>query len=100
MNRKLHMNNKEIKRLIKSITPEKIKEIVLDIDSKQENINRGSVDILDLYLRLINKKELTSEYSKIYPILRPIILKNIEKLSEFKFVEGVCCMPDVIFILK
>jgi len=100
MNRKLHMNNKEIKRIIKSINPEKIKEIVLDIDDKQENINKGSVDIFDLYLRLINKKELTAEDSKIYPILRPIILKNIEKISEFKFVEGACCMPDVIFILK
>jgi len=94
------MDNKDIKRLIKSITPEKIKEIVLDIDSKQENINKSSVDIFDLYLRLINKKELTAEDSKIYPILRPIILKNIEKISEFKFVEGACCMPDVIFILK
>ena len=94
------MDNKEIKRLIDIITPENIREIVLDIDSKQENINKGSVDIFDLYLRLINKKELTAEDSKIYPILRPIILKNIEKISEFKFIEGACCMPDEIFILK
>ncbi|MCK4376818.1 MAG: hypothetical protein KAV97_01205 [Actinomycetia bacterium] len=94
------MDNKEIKRLIDIITPENIKEIVLDIDDKQENINKGSVDIFDLYLRLINKKELTAEDSKIYPILRPIILKNIEKISEFKFIEGACCMPDEIFILK
>jgi hypothetical protein len=100
MNRKLDMDNKDIKRLIKSITPEKIKEIVLDIDSKQKNINKGSVNILDLYLRLINKKELTAEDSKIYPMLRPIILKNIEKIPEFMFVEGSCCMPDDIFILK
>lgn len=94
------MDNKEIKRLIDIITPENIKEIVLDIDDKQENINKGSVDIFDLYLRLINKKELTAEDSKIYPMLRPIILKNIEKISEFKFIEGACCMPDEIFILK
>jgi len=94
------MDNKEIKRLIDIITPENIREIVLDIDSKQENINKGSVNIFDLYLRLINKKELTAEDSKIYPILRPIILKNIEKISEFKFIEGACCMPDEIFILK
>lgn len=94
------MDNKEIKRLIDIITPENIREIVLDIDSEQENINKGSVNIFDLYLRLINKKELTAEDSKIYPILRPIILKNIEKISEFKFIEGACCMPDEIFILK
>lgn len=99
----MNMNTKEIKRLIKSITPEKIKEIVLDINSEQKNIHKdihkGSVDILDLYLRLINKKELTAEYSKIYSILRPIILKNIEKIPEFKFIEGGC-MPDEIYILK
>ncbi len=94
------MDNKEIKRLIDIITPENIREIVLDIDSKQENINKGSVNIFDLYLKLRNKKELTAEDSKIFYILRPIILKNIEKIPEFMFVEGSCCMPDDIFILK
>lgn len=84
------MNEQEIEEFLATITPERIRQLVLELEPQQPKADRGTVglwqilDALTLDLPII----VAAVQSQLEMRLRKAVIAAVEQLEGMTFVEG------------
>jgi hypothetical protein len=83
------MNEQELEALVASITPERVKQWVLELDPRQPAANRGTVPLFEILEMLTADLPLAdaAEKSPVEMRLRRAIINAVGQIEGMVFVE-------------
>lgn len=83
------MNPVELDRLVASVTPERIRQWVLELEPEQPEVNRGTVPLFEILERLTEGLPLTeaTERSPVEVRLRRAVMAAVAQIPGMTFVE-------------
>lgn len=83
------MNPAEVDELVATVTPERIKQWVLELEPMQPEVNRGTVPLFEVLARLTEGLPLTeaTERSPVEVRLRRAVIAAVAEIPEMTFVE-------------
>lgn len=83
------MNPVELEELVASVTPERIRQWVLELEPEQPEVNRGTVPLFEILARLTEDLPLTeaTERSPVEVRLRRAVIAAVAQIPGMTFVE-------------
>lgn len=84
------MTKKEIKALLATVTPERVRQLVLELEPQQPQVNRGTVPLFEMLEAFSQGAPGISpqEQSRLDGFLRRAIMAAVKQIEDMKFVEG------------
>jgi len=84
------MNENELDVLVATVTPERVRQLVLELEPQQPKVNRGTVPLYEL-LDTLTEDLPVSEAAERSPIemrLRQAVIAAVGQTESLTFVEG------------
>jgi len=84
------MNEQELEAFLATVTPERVRKLVLKLEPKQPKVNRGTVPLYELLDALTIDLPITeaAERSPVEMRLRQTVIAAVEQIEGMTFVEG------------
>jgi hypothetical protein len=84
------MNEEEIEALVATVTPERIRQLALEIEAQQPKVNRGTAPLHEILAALTVDLPIAeaSERSPVEMRLRKAIIAAVSQIEGMTFVEG------------
>jgi len=84
------MNEQELNALVATVTPERVRQLALEIEVRQPKVNRGTAPLFEILEELTIDLPLTaaSERSPVEMRLREAVIAAVAQIDGMTFVEG------------
>ena len=84
------MNEQELNALVATVTPERVRQLALEIEVRQLKVNRGTAPLFEILEELTIDLPLTaaSERSPVEMRLREAVIAAVAQIDGMTFVEG------------
>lgn len=84
------MNEQELEQFLATITPERIRQLVLELEPQQHKADRGTVGLWQILAELTQDLPITEagEQSQLEMRLRKAVIAAVEQIEGMTFVEG------------
>ncbi len=83
------MDQSELDRLVAGVTPERVRQWVLELEPEQPEVNRGTVPLFEILARLTEGLPLTeaTERSPVEVRLRRAVIAAVAQIAGMTLVE-------------
>ena len=84
------MNEQELNALVATVTPERVRQLALEVEARQPKVNRGTAPLFEILEELTIDLALTaaSERSPVEMRLREAVIAAVAQIDGMTFVEG------------
>ncbi|MBM4431421.1 MAG: hypothetical protein FJ026_13920 [Chloroflexi bacterium] len=84
------MNEQELEAFLATVTPEAVRQLVLELEPQQPKVNRGTVPLWQMLEALTADLPLAdaAEQSPVEMRLRKAIVAAVAEIPDMSFVEG------------
>jgi hypothetical protein len=84
------MNEQELEALVATVTPQRVRQLALEIEPQQPKPNRGTAPLFEILEQLTIDLPLTaaSERSPVEMRLREAVISAVAQIDGMIFVEG------------
>jgi len=84
------MNEKELEALVATVTPERVRQLALEIEPQQPKPSRGTAPLFEILEEITIDLPLTaaSERSPVEMRLREAVISAVAQIDGMTFVEG------------
>ena len=84
------MNEHELDVLVATVTPERVHQLVLELEAHQPEVNRGTVPLYEVLDTLMVDLPLrkAAERSPVEMRLRKVVIATVGQIEGLTFVEG------------
>ena len=84
------MDDQELQTLLASVTPERLRQLVLELEPQQPKVDRGTVPLYALLEALTERLPLAdaAEGSRVDMHLRKAVIAAASQIEGMTFVEG------------
>lgn len=84
------MTEEEIQALIATVTPERVRQLAIEVEADQPEVNRGTAPLFEILAALTMDLPLTAaaERSPVEMRLRQVIINAVGQIEDMAFVEG------------
>lgn len=84
------MNEQELNALVATVTPERVRQLALEVEARQPKVNRGTAPLFEILEELTIDLPLTaaSERSPVEMRLREAVIAAVAQINGMTFVEG------------
>ena len=84
------MNEQELNALVATVTPERVRQLALEIEARQPKVNRGTAPLFEILEEFTIDLPLTaaSERSPLEMRLREAVIAAVAQIDRMTFVEG------------
>ena len=84
------MNNQELEALLATVTSDRVRQLVLELEPQQAEVNRGTVPLYEV-LEVLSQGQLVCPAPERFRIevgLRKAIMSALDQVEGMTFVEG------------
>jgi hypothetical protein len=84
------MNQEEMQAFVATVTPERVRQMVLDLEPQQPKASRGTVplyEMLEVLSQAVPSIQV-GEQALLDALLRPVIMAAANQIEGMSFVEG------------
>jgi len=84
------MDKHDVEALLASVTPERVRQLALQVEARQPKANRGTAPLFEILEELTLDLPLTtaSERSPVEMRLRKAVIDSVAQIEGMTFVEG------------
>jgi hypothetical protein len=84
------MDEHDLEALLASVTPERVRQLALQVEARQPKVNRGTAPLFEILEELTMDLPLTtaSERSPVEMRLREAVINSVAQIEGMTFVEG------------
>ncbi len=84
------MDEKEIEKLLASVTPERVRQLAQEIEARQPKVNRGTAPLFEILeeLTMDLPLEAASDRSPVEMRLREAVIKAVALIEGMTFIVG------------
>lgn len=84
------MNQEEMQALVATVTPERVRQLVLELEPQQPKATRGTVPLFEMLEEISQAAPgiQVGEQSLLDGLLRQVIIAAVKQLDGMTFVEG------------
>lgn len=84
------MTEEEIQALIATVTPQRVRQMAMEIEAEQPEVNRGTAPLFEIMAVLTIDLPITeaSQRSPVEMRLRQVIIDAVGQIEGMAFVEG------------
>ena len=84
------MNQEEMQAFVATVTPERVRQLVLELEPQQPKASRGTVplyEMLEVLSQAVPSIQV-GEQTLLDALLRPVIMAAVGQIDGMNFVEG------------
>jgi hypothetical protein len=84
------MNSQDLEHLIATVTSERVRQLVLDLEPQQPKVNRGTVPLYEVFEAFTAGLPIAeaAQRSAVEMRLRQTIIAAVAQIDDMVFVEG------------
>jgi hypothetical protein len=84
------MSEEEIEAIIATVTPERVRQLAIEVEAEQPEVNRGTAPLFEIMAVLTADLPITAaaERSPVEMRLRQVIINAVGQIEGMAFVEG------------
>ena len=84
------MTEEEIEALVATVTPERVRQLAIEIEAEQPEVNRGTAPLFEILAALTIDLPITeaSQRSPVEMRLRKVVINAVGQIEGMAFVEG------------
>lgn len=84
------MSEEEIEAIIATVTPERVRQLAIEVEAEQPEVNRGTAPLFEIMAVLTADLPITAaaERSPVEMRLRQVIIDAVGQIEDMAFVEG------------
>ena len=84
------MNQQEMEALVATVTPERVRQLVLELEPQQPKVSRGTVPLFEMLDEISQASPgiQVGEQALLDALLRKVIMAAVGQIDGMNFVEG------------